>query len=370
MSKRKPSWVRTKIPKDTKIKLWRIVKDNPTFDAQCKYIANHPDIFGEEEERFVPRSRDSFTALNDEIMEMPIEEVCSLPSDLQIWIRDLRPELTEQLKERAKQSVISSDAKELREKLDHFDDLLYLIEQLEEKFREPTPKPTSIIDPNSFRYSLSNGAIIREIWIERDPLFYGLKEHINRKELWEGLQEWKKLGGSYIQESLNLLKDIRKEAELKTTEMLEEGLNATFWTRIYEQVILEQDSSATQLNGYRLKHLRETEFEIRDDMLIVKRENIIAAEGKPSQLELLPKIYKELVSKSIFSERAKYIWELWAKIRELENSLYEMLHSITLKKELSGTCQMCPGLRELSSEIQTIRQVRGRIRRKTSILEI
>lgn len=93
MAKLKPEWMKTDIPKDTKIKLWGIMRDCPTYSAWDKYITSHEKLFDKAEYDWLPRSRATHKALQDEINEMPIEEVRSLPSDLQIWIQQLRPEL-------------------------------------------------------------------------------------------------------------------------------------------------------------------------------------------------------------------------------------------------------------------------------------
>lgn len=96
MAKLKPEWMKTDIPKDTKIKLWGIMRDCPTYSAWDKYITSHEKLFDKGEYDWLPRSRATYKALQDEINEMPIEEVHSLPIDLRIWIEQIRPDLKEQ----------------------------------------------------------------------------------------------------------------------------------------------------------------------------------------------------------------------------------------------------------------------------------
>lgn len=266
--------------------------------------------------------------------------------------------------------------REAREWLEHYGDLVYLVEELEKMFQQVTPKPTSITNPNAFNYDyLSNGTIIRKIWIEEDPLFGGLKQHIERQELWHQLEEWKRLGGLYIQECLIFLENIRDEANLKTRFKTgkgysEDGLYDTFWERIYEQAILEQQPSCSELDEYRLRNLRETEFKIMDNLLIVKYESTAVAQGGPSQLEQLPRIYKQLVSEFAACDKVERVWQLWESIRNLESSIREILHSTKLKREFTGTCPLCPILEQPYPEIQTIRQIRKGIGRETFALEI
>ncbi len=97
MSKLKPGWVKTDIPKDTKIKLWRIMKDNPPYDAWLEGIAKASHDFDEKEDRYIRTSRDTHQRLQQEVMLMPSEEVLSLPSDLQSWMVQIRPDLKEDL---------------------------------------------------------------------------------------------------------------------------------------------------------------------------------------------------------------------------------------------------------------------------------
>jgi len=96
MAKLKATWMRTDIPKHIKIELWRLMKDNPTYSTWSIAIA-HSD-FKEEEDKYIRTSRDTYQALQAEIRAMPIEEIRTLPPDLQIWIRAVRPELSEELR--------------------------------------------------------------------------------------------------------------------------------------------------------------------------------------------------------------------------------------------------------------------------------
>jgi hypothetical protein len=96
--KLKPKWMKTDIPKDTKIKLWRIMRDNPNYNAWQQGIARVRYEFDEKEDKYIRLSRYTYKSLQAEVSLMPIEEVCSLPYDLQIWIQELRPELGEAFK--------------------------------------------------------------------------------------------------------------------------------------------------------------------------------------------------------------------------------------------------------------------------------
>lgn len=116
MRKLKPEWVKTDIPKDARIKLWRLMKDNLTFDTFHGQLSKHYDeIFidvSKRPDKYGSMSRDTYNALTYEIVHMPLEEVETLPLDLQAWVVQIRPDLKENLelpKQRKTFEVIPRD---------------------------------------------------------------------------------------------------------------------------------------------------------------------------------------------------------------------------------------------------------------------
>jgi len=103
MAKLKPWWAKTDIPKDIRVKLWRIMRDNPTFDTFHGQVSKKFDeIFmgvSKKETKYGSLSRDTYNALKNEIMHMPVGDVAALPLDLQGWVIELRPEMEEDLEE-------------------------------------------------------------------------------------------------------------------------------------------------------------------------------------------------------------------------------------------------------------------------------
>ena len=69
------------------------MKDNPTFDAfQGQVSKYYDDIFvgvSKTEDKYGTISYDTYKALRDEILDMPTEEIETLPEELQLWIRQL-----------------------------------------------------------------------------------------------------------------------------------------------------------------------------------------------------------------------------------------------------------------------------------------
>lgn len=99
MGKLKASWVITDIPKNTKIKLWRLMKDNPTYQSWEKAIVGkshtteQDEIFTNVELGYIKMSKDTYSSLKKELTLMPVEEVDTLPHDLKIWIYSIRQDL-------------------------------------------------------------------------------------------------------------------------------------------------------------------------------------------------------------------------------------------------------------------------------------
>jgi len=115
--KLKPKWMKTDIPKDTKIKLWRIMKDNPTYEAWQQGAARFRYEFDKKEDKYIRLSRYTYKSLQAEVCQMPVEEVCNLPSDLQTWIQELRPELRGVLKTEVNNDNVKQNIMAIRDEL-------------------------------------------------------------------------------------------------------------------------------------------------------------------------------------------------------------------------------------------------------------
>ena len=140
MAKLKPEWVKTDIPKGIKIKLWRLMRDNPTYRSWDEAIVgkSHTTIqdklFANDELKYIKMSRDTYNALQYEIIHMPAEEVLNLPPDLQSWVKQLRPEL-----ESGKYKTEVTEMTSLPEKylIDHYEKLHKVLEQFYNRVHTP-----------------------------------------------------------------------------------------------------------------------------------------------------------------------------------------------------------------------------------------
>ncbi len=93
----KPSHVKTNIAKPVKTELFRIMRDNPNQTdreiavAKSEVIKQYSEstIARGKRKAGIPTSRDTFRRLEKEILEMPYDEILSLPKDLQDWIIEI-----------------------------------------------------------------------------------------------------------------------------------------------------------------------------------------------------------------------------------------------------------------------------------------
>ncbi len=91
MSKSKPSWQKTDIPKRIKIILWQTMKDNPTQSAREQAVAKHEH--DKSDDQWFRISRDTFKRLKQELVEMPTYELNMLPEDIREYSKTIRGDL-------------------------------------------------------------------------------------------------------------------------------------------------------------------------------------------------------------------------------------------------------------------------------------
>jgi len=116
MTKLKPSWSKTDIPKEIKVKFWKVMRDNPTHRSFIGYLNKHPTEFPDEIAHYFPLSPQTYKKLKDEIIQMPLEEVDTLPIELQSWILALRPDLEkEQTEQEAKKATATTSGEPYEE---------------------------------------------------------------------------------------------------------------------------------------------------------------------------------------------------------------------------------------------------------------
>lgn len=178
------------------------------------------------------------------------------------------------------------------------------------------------------------GEFNESLWVEEDPLFPKLKRFLNNK-FQRTFNDWKKARVRYFKGCMSFLDAVRQKAEeesqLRTTKCWEkEGLNDTFWQRIYNHVLLKtKPQPLNELDSGYLKHLDAAEFVIKDGDLVVEGENCVLAKGEPFQLECVSKAYWDLVAGLISSSEPKQIWALWQELNKTEKFLYKQLEAVS-----------------------------------------
>jgi len=177
---------------ELKVVLWRIMKNNPTQTAREQAIT-HQD-FSDEQTGFIHMSRDTFKALEKEVMEMPVEQVNLLPEDLKIWIKSLRPNIEDWPKHCAE---LSETAKNLSVKLRHI-----------HRYYPPTNEEIGELAVN-----YDDKELLEEL--DDPPARYLL---------------------SHIQADLPLLKNLKTWAYLKTKDISEDLLSALSMISRHERV--------------------------------------------------------------------------------------------------------------------------------------
>ena len=262
MGKLKPNWMKTDIPKDAKLKLWRLMGDNPTFDTFQGQVSKHYDeIFSKvskTQDKYGTISRDTYKALQYEIMHMPAEEVASLPADLQSWVKQLRPELKlEQYPRReAEEPDIEGVVTQLKARLSvpAPEDILindfggpgyHRIHSRQDTFRviqENLGYGVSMV--KATRESSSTGNI--EINLEVSALgnlklrcLIKGKDYSLSKKLVSSLSEraqqkfetWKQRGGQYLAMCSEIYREIHTEASYKTGQSIYE-----FGSRVFSKL--------------------------------------------------------------------------------------------------------------------------------------
>ena len=168
-------------------------------------------------------SRDTYNNLKFEIENMPVEEVHSLPSDLQVWINGQRPDLEGKLQ--LATHTVQKDSSITKDTERHFEAVWQLAREWSKQIYHynseddlgsrklfPTKLKSSdaYLGPHqdgSLKWSVHvDGSVEVSFEIERHLLFGALREHLASDELWTSYEELKS----------TLAKGIKQAGEKKT----------------------------------------------------------------------------------------------------------------------------------------------------------
>lgn len=224
MPKLKPEWVKTDIPKDAKLKLWRIMRDNPTFDAfQGQVSKRYDEIFGgvsKTQDKYGTISRDTYKALQYETKHMPVEEVASLPADLQSWVKQLRPELELEIK-RVPGTIpegLLGLAVQLHDSLPRIGARDQVVWQLPDAtWPSFSPLVSTDESPAELRIWLDKGTLKVDLLLEKDERFLLLMMRLEAMSPeFKKFQEFKQWLAVVLGECQGICREIWHEAERET----------------------------------------------------------------------------------------------------------------------------------------------------------
>jgi len=334
MGKLKPKWIKTDIPKNTKIKLWKFMVSNTTYDTWQMDIGNNPKQFSDEEAPYVRMSRDTYKRLKDEISEMPYSFVTSLPSDIQDWIFQLRPELknVKQNKNNSKEkeSYLETDPVSLKAKEEHINEIRNLIEKWENAIPE-----VQLDIPSDFRgYSAGSLLPIELHKINQQTMFKCLRQHLPFDDLWQSYTIWKTSFSEYIKKSLDLNFSVSKQVHL-LPNLISVGEG--------ELHLLAKLGLVVSLKAYGedISSLSELELTISPDKWITEGVwKILQSEYPDDCAEKYKLLYCQLFNSEEIS-RLSYLNRI---IQDNTEKIHILLDEILIRRDyIRYTCRLCPG---------------------------
>lgn len=230
MGKLKPDWVRTDIPKDIKIKLWSLMIDNPTYGSWERAIVgeshtgDQDELFANDELKYIKMSRDTYNALQYEIMHMPLEDVISLPPDLQSWVMQLRPGLGSEKHPRRKVEVTEMTSLSEKYLIDHYQKLHKVLERLYDRLCTPELSELCLFTLKD-RVTISRsyvsemfipaiiydkGAVKLDVEMSDPFLWECLEKHLTAEfpEFGKNLGDWKKSIATIVEKCHGITKTI------------------------------------------------------------------------------------------------------------------------------------------------------------------
>lgn len=378
MPKLKPYWVLTDIPKKTKIKLWRLMKDNPTYKSwEGAIVGKHQmkkedEVFTEDELEFIKMSVDTYERLKKEILLMPLREVETLPEDLQHWIFALpdlkREEQSSAVTQSQDVSKRAQTQQEPYKERPHQQKMRELAKALAGEIRLPSVWDGGLVRdlPLEFqpgKYALSIGALEigedgqmkvtycdRGAGIEVSHLVNGLYSHLSTSGLSKfaelvgdkgKLDKWDGEVGQYSEELLKLLKLIADEAKEYKAEVSfhdepKPGLAKGFIvTARIDALQKASGHSWIDDSWYKAEYPSIGLWQLRCGADVIG----IAISSKT--LETYENWHKQLRSKYAEDAKAKGIPEKYQELSNTAQHISQRLQEFSDMERLPGQCELC-----------------------------
>ena len=364
MAKLKPEWVKTDIPKNTKVKLWRIMKDNPTYRSWEEAIVGkshttaQDKLFANDELKYIKMSMDTRNALQYEIMHMPAEEMESLPADLQSWVKQLRPEL--EFEKYPRREIVATQMTSLSEKylIDHYQKLHKVLEQFYGQLFIPklselclftlksgTPISYSCVsemDMPAIRYEEGTVKLNVE---DSDPFLWEcFRKHFTAEfpDFDTELSDWKKGIAAIVERCYSIGKIIGDQLTQKGWDSAKPYLSrdskdykpgvyyCVLTALIYECVIASYLPQFQRVSG-------ELVMEYSTGGKAIAR-------GDTSLLDQVEKCCLGIVSDDTIKEKAEHVLDLAKQAEDTLKPIRQNLRLVLERGTFKGTCSVCSDL--------------------------
>jgi len=367
--KLKPEWVKTDIPKRIKIKLWRIMKDNPTYKSWEEaivgksYTSAQDKLFASDELKYIKMGSDTYRALKYEIMHMPLEEVLSLPADLQSWVKQLRPELESGKYETEVTKMASLSEKYL---IDHYGKLHEVLEQFYDQLRTPELSELCLFtlkDSVTVSYSYGEmrvpviiyekGAIKLDVEVSDLFLWGCLREHlvVEFPKFDENLSNWKTGVATIVKRCHNLTKTIADEFKERDTKMRWDSAkpylspdSKEYGSGVYHDVLT---SSAYEcvIENYapQFRQISDSRGLLLLDMECPTERKAVARGGS-LLLGQVEQCCLDIVGKKTVKQKVRHLNLAKGEVESLQKSIKQDLRLVLERGTFKGTCSICSDL--------------------------
>ena len=344
MVKLKPDWQKTDLPKRIKVDFWRVMKDYSTHKSWQQAIAKTYSVISDDE--YGKTSFATYTSLKKEVTLMPLEEVETLPNDLQQWILQLRPDLladqqTKQLKPQVQVTAY--------EDTPHKQKMRDLAGKMASAIALPAVFDIFRVELKPGSIFLGRGGLSVNISETGQPtvgpefaghLYKGLCSHLDTggfSEVLGRIDSWKEAMASNLLACHKLLTMVRGEVEkyyqiaIPVEGQEQSGFTSWFLITICGDAI-EQASGVTYIIDSWYKY-EESDLRcggssiykgLPDENLDVYRNNHIALRAKYAAYERVKKIAEQRV-----------------KMYQIQDEIRQQLQKFIDMEHVPGQCELC-----------------------------
>jgi len=339
MSKLKPSWVKTDIPKSIKVQyLWKAMMEAPTYTGWQQALAKME--WPEEYDKYCRTSQDTYKSLQDEVREMPETEIRTLPDDLKAWIGDVRgipwDRLNDTKRVLGEQVEPQTDPNIAKAKEDHLAEIYSLLKDLLDNMPY---EPPHLTDEYPFHVGL-NFLPLNLNRVTSEPLFESLREHIPHSHLWPLYSKWE---GQYS-DCIRFYTEVRNEIRTKGCSWPNVQLTEEF----EEPILMRLSEAVANLPDDAELGLTYREFPGR---LLVGfkwggRDRTVLT--YPPEMKVSHTMEYQALCDEILTSWTEKLGNIYNELWDIQEELRSSLQEVILQREhVLHTCRLCPGQHQL-----------------------